>query len=248
MKFRKKPVIIDAVQFKYSTEGINELKDFCGSALGSYGKNRHMTAVGWAEIGTLEDGDSSTSQVKHIASEGDWIIKGVSGEFYACKPDIFSLTYEKVEQLNDTLESRDRNITELADENKHLLTELAEIKSQFEMALEREVYWNNRWVLVSDQLTSIKKQQPVPHGYQLVPVEPTDELIEMLYGPYLTFVTHESRKKSYKEMLEVALVKEYELEINYAHCENPEGVRFRQYAKDPVPSWAIDIKEQLNEC
>jgi hypothetical protein len=35
--------------------------------------------------------------VKHIATEGDWIIKGVQGEFYACKPDIFEQTYEKVE-------------------------------------------------------------------------------------------------------------------------------------------------------
>jgi hypothetical protein len=94
MKFRKKPVEIEAVQFKYSEDGIAELRQFCGSALGRTHKERHITAVGEAEIGTLEDGVHLT--VKHIATEGDWIIKGVQGEFYACKPDIFEQTYERV--------------------------------------------------------------------------------------------------------------------------------------------------------
>ena len=94
MKFRKKPVEIEAVQFVYSAEGIAALKEFCGSALGKTSKERHITAVGEAEIGTLEDGINLT--VKHIATEGDWIIKGVRGEFYACKPDIFAMTYDAI--------------------------------------------------------------------------------------------------------------------------------------------------------
>lgn len=94
MKFRKKPVEIEAVQFIYSDSGIAALKSFCGNALGKTHKERHITAVGEAEIGTLEDGVHLT--VKHIATEGDWIIKGVQGEFYACKPDIFEQTYERV--------------------------------------------------------------------------------------------------------------------------------------------------------
>jgi len=94
MKFRKKPVVIDAVQFVYSDEGIAALREFCGNALGNIHKERHPTAKGEAEIGTLEDGVHLT--VKHIATEGDWIIKGVQGEFYACKPDIFEQTYEEV--------------------------------------------------------------------------------------------------------------------------------------------------------
>jgi hypothetical protein len=94
MKFRKKPVEIEAVRFVYSTEGIAALKEFCGEALGNTYKDRHLTAVGEAEIGTLEDGVNLT--VKHIATEGDWIIRGVQGEFYACKPDIFKMTYDEV--------------------------------------------------------------------------------------------------------------------------------------------------------
>jgi hypothetical protein len=95
MKFRKKPVVIDAIQFDYSTEGLKKLTEFCGDYLGNVRKARHPTALAEAEIGTLEDGVHLT--VKHIATEGDWIIKGVQGEFYACKPDIFEQTYEKAE-------------------------------------------------------------------------------------------------------------------------------------------------------
>ena len=95
MKFRKKPVVIEAVQFAYDEQGMVVVKAFCGSALGNVRKARHPNALAEAEIGTLEDGVHLT--VKHIATEGDWIIKGVQGEFYACKPDIFEATYEPAE-------------------------------------------------------------------------------------------------------------------------------------------------------
>jgi hypothetical protein len=95
MKFRKKPVVIEAIQFEYSSIGIEKLKAFCGSTIGNIRKARHPGALGEAEIGTLEDGINLT--VKHIATEGDWIIKGIQGEFYACKPDIFEATYEPAE-------------------------------------------------------------------------------------------------------------------------------------------------------
>lgn len=83
------------MQFVYSAEGIAKLKEFCGEALGNVNKNRNINAIGEAEIKTLEDG-SAHFKVTHIATEGDYIIKGVKGEFYACKPDIFELTYERV--------------------------------------------------------------------------------------------------------------------------------------------------------
>jgi hypothetical protein len=94
MKFRKKPVVIEAVQFIYNEFGLADLEEFCGSALGNIRKERHPSALAEAEIGTLEDGVHL--RVKHIATEGDWIIKGVQGEFYPCKPDIFKATYEPV--------------------------------------------------------------------------------------------------------------------------------------------------------
>ncbi len=94
MKFRKKPVVIEAVQFFFNDACIAELESFCGESLGNIRKE-HDTSPAEAEIRTLEDGVHLT--VKHIATEGDWIIKGVQGEFYACKPDIFEQTYERAE-------------------------------------------------------------------------------------------------------------------------------------------------------
>ena len=96
MKFRKKPVVIEAMQFIYENDRIATLREFCGSALGNISKARTPAAKAEAEMGTLEDGVHLT--VKHIATEGDWIIKGVQGEFYACKPDIFDATYELAEE------------------------------------------------------------------------------------------------------------------------------------------------------
>jgi TPP-dependent trihydroxycyclohexane-1,2-dione (THcHDO) dehydratase len=94
--YKKKPVVIAAVKFEYTTEGLEALKDFCGNKLISYGKDRSLTAVGWAHIGTLEDGGNHGAPLaNHIATEGDYIIKGAFGEFYPCKPDIFLATYEE---------------------------------------------------------------------------------------------------------------------------------------------------------
>lgn len=90
-KYTKRPVTIEAMRFVYSEAGLKELKDFAGGSLGRVDKARHPAALAEAEIGTLEDGHHF--KVKHIATEGDWIIKGVQGEFYACKPDIFEATY-----------------------------------------------------------------------------------------------------------------------------------------------------------
>ena len=94
-KYRKKPVVIEAVRFKYNIDGLKDLREFVGDNLGKITKERRPDARAEAQIITLEDGIKS--QVAHIATEGDWIIKGVQGEFYPIKPDIFEETYELVE-------------------------------------------------------------------------------------------------------------------------------------------------------
>lgn len=81
MKFRKKPVVIEAVQWTGSMSDVIEL---IGHDLPTFGEGRD----GSLRIHTRE-GD-------HEVSPGDWIIKGVAGEFYPCKPDIFEATYEAV--------------------------------------------------------------------------------------------------------------------------------------------------------
>ena len=91
-KYRKKPVIIEAVEFVYPVS--DELRQFLGQSMGTIKKARHAEAKAELEIYTLEDGE--LLRAKHIATEGDFIIKGVQGEFYPCKPDIFKQTYELV--------------------------------------------------------------------------------------------------------------------------------------------------------
>ena len=92
MKFRKKPVVIEAVQFLPGDAlAIDELMDWLdghGAVYVPHGETE-------LEIRTLEDGHDG--RAKHVASAGDWLIRGVQGEFYACKPDIFEATYERVE-------------------------------------------------------------------------------------------------------------------------------------------------------
>jgi len=81
-QFRKKPVVIDAVQWTGKNTGL--VAEFVGGKVDKYLDGLH--------IATLEDSDKA----KHFASIGDWIIKGIQGEFYPCKPDIFEQTYEEV--------------------------------------------------------------------------------------------------------------------------------------------------------
>lgn len=81
-KFRKKPVVIDAFRWEPGVcfpapefDGLHELARIVGA--------------GHLMIGTLEG--------PIYATPGDYIIRGVAGEFYPCKPDIFAATYEPVE-------------------------------------------------------------------------------------------------------------------------------------------------------
>jgi hypothetical protein len=88
-QYRKKPVTIEAVQF----DGLNptEIKDFVGKNCEVEIYDNEVTPpIARIIIHTLE-GDMEVSK-------GDFVIKGVKGEFYPCKPDIFEQTYESVEK------------------------------------------------------------------------------------------------------------------------------------------------------
>lgn len=102
MKFRKKPVVIEATQwFKNGDHPADDVRLLDATHGGqsnspdkAYAGERHcekcgqiMHVHGW--IDTLEGG--------HIVCPGDWIITGVKGENYPCKPDIFESTYEVAE-------------------------------------------------------------------------------------------------------------------------------------------------------
>lgn len=100
MKYRKKPVVIDAVQWTGTNK--REISDFLtnGNCPDEYTTSDfpimpdnfyidHWKVPGGLVIKTLEG--------EHLATIGDYIIRGVHGEFYPCKPDIFKETYEEVE-------------------------------------------------------------------------------------------------------------------------------------------------------
>lgn len=80
-KYRKKPVVIEAMQY-LREENIADIQDFVGDNL----------------IYNPEDNEYyiKTLEGNHRCTKGDYIIKGVKGELYPCKPDIFEMTYEKV--------------------------------------------------------------------------------------------------------------------------------------------------------
>ena len=86
MRYRKKPIEIEAVHHRGDSEDTI----------------RRCQELGWVRLHfTLyRDGSIgiSTLEGEMKASPGDWIIKGISGEFYPCKPDIFDATYEPVSE------------------------------------------------------------------------------------------------------------------------------------------------------
>ena len=84
MKFRKKPVVIEAMEF--TEESAVKVADWCGGSL----EGRILPPDEWViAIETLEG--------VMEAKIGDWIIKGLVGEFYPCKSYIFEATYEKAD-------------------------------------------------------------------------------------------------------------------------------------------------------
>lgn len=94
MRFRKKPVVIEAFQMTEARRWDNsEWPEWLNKAWndepGDVGAVYCRNGGAQLWIGTLEG--------EHVVSWGDWIIRGVKGELYPCRPDIFEMTYEKIE-------------------------------------------------------------------------------------------------------------------------------------------------------
>jgi len=90
-KFRKKPIVIEADQFfREGRESLPFQDDGAPVQFGCSCDERSACGLcGKFWVQTLEG--------PLVVSDGDWIIKGIKGEFYPCKPDIFAATYERVE-------------------------------------------------------------------------------------------------------------------------------------------------------
>jgi len=91
-KFRKKPVVIEAIQFNNLNH--DEINSFVGKKL-----KTEIESTAAYEAGVAPPVSSMTIETidgNMKAMPGDWIIKGIKGEFYPCKPDIFQNSYELV--------------------------------------------------------------------------------------------------------------------------------------------------------
>lgn len=92
--YRKKPVVIEAMRWDGSLKSTDDVTYWCGGQYDYEVKSSdHTDKAEWIAIPTLEG--------VMRASVGDWIIRGVQGEFYPCKPDIFEATYEAVTEPTD---------------------------------------------------------------------------------------------------------------------------------------------------
>ena len=89
MKYRKKPVVVEALQWDGTRAGVDTVRAWAPDLNTiSLVTNRLNEVTSW-RIGTLEG--------LHTVSKFDFIIKGVAGEYYPCKPDIFRATYDSID-------------------------------------------------------------------------------------------------------------------------------------------------------
>ena len=96
-KFRKKPVVIDAVQLSWKTW--SEVCEFVGDDVSPDNPARNVATFSetCGEQEPFIELTIPTLEGDHVAKHGDWIIRGVNNELYPCKPDIFRKTYEAAE-------------------------------------------------------------------------------------------------------------------------------------------------------
>jgi hypothetical protein len=87
VQYRKKPVVIFAMG-PLSPANVQDISQWCGSTV--WDANAPYLAI-------------TTLEGVMMATEGDFIIQGVAGEFYPCRPDIFEKTYELVEKTAEAL-------------------------------------------------------------------------------------------------------------------------------------------------
>lgn len=117
-QFRSKQVVIEAVQFEGSEQSRARLFDWSGGALDvSTNNSNQMT------IQTLEGA--------MLANPGDWIIRGLRGEFYPCKPDVFAAKYEAIDDTGTMCLST----SEINDLHSDLMGASPKIRGQLEAIL-----------------------------------------------------------------------------------------------------------------
>lgn len=174
MKYRKKPVVIEAVQF---VDNVSEVINFVGA--------KNLGIIGDQFIIQTLEGDM-------LASKGDFIIKGVNGEFYPCKSDIFKTTYTDADMPTTSLNELSIDVHKNAVEHGWwdsereigtilmlIVTELAETMEEHRNGFKpNEVYYSGKTkegeAFTSTTGTEICKK---PEG---IPIELADAVIRIL--------------------------------------------------------------------
>jgi hypothetical protein len=87
-RYRKKPVEIEAMRLSDTQESALAVAEWSGGHYSPDSNSDRTDVMHFVIIPTMEG--------NMLASPGDWVIRGVQGEFYPCKPDIFAATYEPV--------------------------------------------------------------------------------------------------------------------------------------------------------
>lgn len=113
-KYRKKPVVVEALQVVYGKTEVSEVEEFLGNSDIRYLDQK----TGKEYIRTLE-GDM-------LISDGDYIIKGIQGEFYPCKPDIFEASYEEYKGVSTKVSIVDTDVF------KNILDKASDLIAQIE--------------------------------------------------------------------------------------------------------------------
>ena len=103
-KYRTRPVVIEAALFDGSNASANEIFEWSGGGLScpismehpEYTRDHEPQGDGWHLLVTTLEG-------KMRADAGDFVIRGIKGEFYPCKPDIFAASYEREFPISEVI-------------------------------------------------------------------------------------------------------------------------------------------------
>lgn len=153
-KYRKKPVVIEAIQW-YPYLKIDEvIPYFCTNVY----RDREDTHCKECRAVLSRHGYIHTLEGGHIVCPGDWIITGIKGEKYPCKPDIFEQTYEKVDWMDIVKETK-----------KERKARLKKLDKFYKEEMEKE---NKTKQICCDTCGSVFNENELSEPYGLSGIEP----------------------------------------------------------------------------